>query len=274
MLGFDERAGNFQERNFSGLGRGGDPVEARAHPGAVSGTATMATRADGVRGQMNMGLVTSTRRHTAFDSDVVFHEYTHGVSNRLVGGMLDALALQQPQSRSMGEGWSDYFALTIHNHSLDEERTVLGDWVLDTEEGIRLFPYDDDYPHTYGDVGTEPYTEVHSIGEIWCATLMKMNRDLGRAFGDKQRGHRVGWQLVVDGFKKTSANPSFLQARDGILKALDSQKAAGQLSTDEFRRALRAVWGAFARFGMGPNARSIGASLQGIVEDRNVPPGL
>lgn len=274
MLGFDEPSGNFQERNFSGLGRSGDPVVARAHPRAISGTATMATRADGVRGQMNMGLVSSSRRHTAFDSDVVFHEYTHGVSNRLVGGMLDALALQQPQSRSMGEGWSDYFALTIHNHSLQEERTVLGDWVLDSTDGIRLHPYDDNYPGTFGSIGTSPYVEEHNIGEIWCATLMKMNRDLGGTFGDRQRGHLLGWQLVVDGFKKTSANPSFLQARDGILKALDSQKTVGTLSANDFRRALRAVWGAFARFGMGPNARSIGASLQGIVEDRNLPPGV
>lgn len=274
MLGFDERSGNFQERNFSGSGRGGDPVVARAHPHPIDGTATMATRADGVRGQMNMGLVSRSRRHTAFDSDVVFHEYTHGVSNRLVGGLLDALALQQPQSRAMGEGWSDYFALTIHNHSLQEERTVLGDWVLDSDEGIRLHPYDDNYPATYGNVGTSPYVQVHNIGEIWCATLMKMNRDLGRVFGDKQRGHQLGWQLVVDGFKLTPANPSFLAARDGILQALDSQNRVGKLSPDDFRRALRVVWGAFARFGMGPNARSVGASLQGIVEDRNLPPGV
>ena len=274
MLGFDEPSGNFQERNFSGVGRGGDPVEARAHPMPVGGTATMITRADGIRGQMKMGLVGPSGRHTAFDSDVVFHEYTHGVSNRLVGGRLDANALQQPQSRGMGEGWSDYFALTIQNHGLQEERTVLGDWVLNNRDGIRLHPYTDDYPATYGRVGTSPYNEEHNIGEIWCATLMKINRDLGRAFGDRQRGHLLGWQLVVDGFKMTPANPSFLAARDGILQALDSQRRVGKLSPDDFRRALRAVWGAFARFGMGPNARSVGASLQGIVEDRNLPPGL
>jgi len=223
MLGFDEPSGNFQQRNFSNLGRGGDPVLARAHPGAVIGTANMATQADGTRALMNMGLVVSSNRHTAFDSDVVFHEFTHGVSNRLVGGKLDAQALQQPQSRSMGEGWSDYFALTIQNHGLVEERTVLGDWVLNDPAGIRLHPYTDDYPATYGDVGKPPYTEVHNIGEIWCAALMKMNRDLGRAFGDKKRGHLMGWQIVVDGFKLTAANPSFLMARDGILQALDSQ---------------------------------------------------
>jgi extracellular elastinolytic metalloproteinase len=274
MLGFDEPAGNLQERNFSGLGRGGDPVVARAHPGRVTGTANMLTRADGVRAQMNMGLVVASNRHTAFDSDVVFHEYTHGVSKRLVGGMLDAQGLNEPQSASMGEGWSDYFALTIQNHGLQQERTVLGDWVLNRAGGIRLHPYDDNYPATYGNVGTPPYVEVHNIGEIWCAALMKMNRDLGRAFGDRRRGHLLGWQIVADGFKKTPANPSFLAARDAILQSLDAQRKVGKLSPDDFRLALRAVWGAFARFGMGPNARSVGASLVGIVEDRNLPPGL
>ncbi len=52
-------------------------------------------------------------RLTAFDSSVVFHEFTHGVTNRLVGGRLYARALDATQSSGMGEGWSDYVACTI-----------------------------------------------------------------------------------------------------------------------------------------------------------------
>lgn len=273
MLGFDEVA-NFQEINFTGRGRGGDPVLARAHAGPVSGTANMLTRADGTRALMNMGLVQGPNRHTAFDSDVVFHEFAHGVSNRLVGAMGDALALQQPQSRGMGEGWSDYFALTVQNFNLPNERTVTGDWVLNDPAGIRLAPYDENYPATYGNVGTPPYVGVHAIGEIWCATLMKINRNLGTALGNKKRGHLLGWQLVVNGMKLTPANPSFLDARDGILRALEGMRKAGQLAPDDHRKSLRVLWLAFARFGMGPKATSIGASLSGIVEDRNPPPGI
>jgi extracellular elastinolytic metalloproteinase len=103
---------------------------------------------------------------------------------------------------------------------------------------------------------------------------MKMNRDLGTALGDRIRGHRLGWQIVVDGLKLTPANPSLLDARDAILKALEDRKNSGLLSADDFQKANRSAWAAFARFGMGPNARSIGASLEGIVEDRNVPPGI
>ena len=86
LLGFREADGNFQHDN---LGRGGlatDRVEARAHRGAVYGTANMYTPVEGSGPVMSMGLVTSTNRHTALDATVVIHEFTHGVSNRLVGG--------------------------------------------------------------------------------------------------------------------------------------------------------------------------------------------
>ncbi|HEX2014771.1 MAG TPA: M36 family metallopeptidase, partial [Nitrososphaera sp.] len=113
LLGFREADGNFQQNNF---GRGGvqsDRVDARAHAGTVWGTANMYTPIDGLGATMNMGLVESTNRHTAFDSTVVFHEFTHGVTNRLVGGPMNDHALEAPQSGGMGEGWSDYFACTI-----------------------------------------------------------------------------------------------------------------------------------------------------------------
>ncbi|HJW00381.1 MAG TPA: M36 family metallopeptidase, partial [Arthrobacter sp.] len=129
MLGFSEESGNFQTTNPTGKGQGADPVDALAHPGRVFGTANMSTRADGMAALMNMGLVTSTGRHTANDSDVVFHEYVHGVTNRLVGGMLDAEGLNEEQSVAMGEGWSDFFALTINNFPGTRERLVTGSWV-------------------------------------------------------------------------------------------------------------------------------------------------
>lgn len=281
MLGFDERHGNFQKINFTGIGTGNDPVLARAHPGPVSGTANMLTRADGIRAEMNMGLVAGNiNRHTAFDSDVVFHEFVHGVSNRLVGGRLDARGLQAPQSRGMGEGWSDYFALSIQNclalmkDPNAQEKTVTGDWVVKRADGIRLAPYDDNYPASFGKIGTGDYEEEHAIGEIWCATLMKLNRDFGAALDDKVRGHRIGWQVVVDGMKLTPANPSFLDARDAILRALEDLQTVGRLTEVEFASLNRAAWRAFAHFGMGPNASSVGASLDGISEDKNPPANI
>lgn len=257
LLGFREQDGNFQRDN---LGRGGaasDRVDARAHSGAVWGTANMGTPVDGFSPVMNMGLVTSTNRHTAFDSSVVFHEFTHGVTNRLVGGPADDRALEEPQSGGMGEGWGDYIACTINN------TTVVGDWVVNNATGLRDFPYDSNFPDHFGKLGTGRYDQVHNIGEIWCATLMEMNRNIGK---------NLGLQLVVDALKLMPANPSFLDARDATLRALDDKLAAGQLTAAQRDTARNGIWRAFAKFGMGPNARSNGPSLTGIVADFTVPP--
>jgi extracellular elastinolytic metalloproteinase len=260
LLGFDEASGNFQRANLSGLGRGGDPVLAIAYPGEVDGTASMGTSVDSRYPVMKMGLVTSSGRHTAFDADVVFHEFAHGVTRRLVGGPMNTWALDAEQSRGMGEGWSDYFALTIHNYVRNVAKTVVGDWVTNSPSGIREYPYDDSFPDGFGKLGTGRYTwrdTPHNIGEIWCAVLMTMTRKIVGKLG-RDRGYQICWQIVVDGLKLTPGNPSFLQARDAILQALDDMKTSGSLNSQDHRRARRGAWEAFAHYGMGVLARSDG----------------
>ena len=252
LLGFNEAAGNFQQSNFGRGGIQGDPVDARSWPGAVAGTANMFTPVDGSSPVMNMGMVVSTNRHTAFDSTVVFHEFTHGISHRLVGGAMNSHALDAPQSGGMGEGWSDYVACTINNV------TVLGNWVLNNPAGIRGFPYDSNFPDNFGSIGTGRYNEVHNVGEIWCATLMEMNRRTERHFGI---------QLVIDALKLTPANPNFLQARDAIVLGLANALAAGRINANQRDGAWQGIWSAFAKFGMGPQATSIGAQFGGTVAD-------
>ncbi|MGY5134928.1 M36 family metallopeptidase, partial [Streptomyces nigrescens] len=261
MLGFTEDQGNFQTTNVTGLGRGADPVRALAHPGAVFGTANMATRADGLEAVMNMGLVTDTGRHTADDFDVVLHEFCHGVSNRLVGGLFDANGLEEDQSVAMGEGWGDYFALTTRNFSNPQERDVVGNWVVNSSKGIRQRPYDSQYPGAFGDIGKGQgevagagnrdltYQEVHDVGEIWCAALMELTRKVATALDNKERGYQVTWQAVVDGMKLTPKNPSFLVARDAILRAFKAMKG-GPLTSTEYTAVRNAAWKAFARYEM------------------------
>ncbi len=254
LLGFREADGNFQQDNFGRGGLAGDAVDARSHPGAVFGTANMSPSADGSTSVMNMGLLLLTSRHTAFDSTVVFHEFTHGISNRLVGGPMDTLSLTAPQSTGMSEGWSDYVPCTIN------EVVVLGDWVFDNTAGIRGFPYDSNFPDDFGDLGTGRYdgSDEHNVGEIWAATLMEMNRRTERGFG---------LQVVVDALKLTPANPSFLDARDSILLALDNMKTAGRIDENQHAGAWQGIWSAFVRFGMGPQATANGAELTGNVAD-------
>ncbi len=259
LLKFRESDGNFQKENFGRGGSGGDAVNACSHPGAVWGTANFGTPADGTAPIMNMGMLTSTNRHTAFDSSVVFHEFTHGVTKRLVGGPMNVHALDSPQSGGMGEGWGDYIACTINNS------LVVGNWVLNNPKGIRYFPYDSNYPHNFGDLGKTvagiDYSEVHNMGEIWCATLMEMNRKTNK---------HLAVQLVVDALKLSPANPSFLDMRDAILSALNNMLLAGRINANQRDGAWQGIWMAFARFGMGPQAASNGAQVTGIKADYTI----
>jgi extracellular elastinolytic metalloproteinase len=131
--------------------------------------------------------------------------------------------------------------------------------------GIRDFPYDSNFPDDFGDLGTGRYTEVHNIGEVWCATLMEMTRNIGK---------NLAVRLVVDALKLSPANPSFLNMRDSILRALDNMLQGGAISTSDHTSARRGIWRAFANFGMGLRAQSNGAQFTGIVADFNVPPEL
>ncbi|AGL17007.1 M36 family metallopeptidase [Actinoplanes sp. N902-109] len=256
LLGFTEADANFQRDS---LGRGGvatDPVDARVFGEPVSGTASMATPVDGASPVLRLGPVRRTGRHTALDATIVFHEYTHGVTNRLIGGGLDTHALDEIQSGGMGEGWGDYFGC------LYAGTNVVGRWAVDRANGIRGNPYDEHHPGHFGKLGID-YTEVHEVGEVWCATLMEMTRRLG--------SEQLAMHLVLDALKLSRANPSFLDMRDAILRALTDMRSTGRLSATEFGAAERAVWGAFARFGMGPRARCPGARLDGIVADFEPP---
>jgi extracellular elastinolytic metalloproteinase len=264
LLGFREANGNFQQANLGPGGVLGDRVDARVYPGPVAMTASMVTPVDGSSPVMKMGLVTAPApgRHTALDATVVCHEYTHGVTNRLVGGPLNVHALDDPQGRGMGEGWGDYIACTFMG------TPVVGAWVVASPAGIRKFRYDADFPartENFGKLGSDRYTEEHNIGELWCATLMEMNGAIGVP---------LALQLVVDALKLSRANPSFLDMRDAILEALDDLRDGGRLSDSQHATALLGIWKSFAKFGMGPAAQCNGPSLQGIRPDFNLPADL
>lgn len=265
IIGFTESDGNFE---------GNDPVDARVLDVQFDGVATMSAAApDRSRPIMRMGLYNSTNRHSALDAGVIAHEYMHGVTNRLVGGPFDHNSLISPQSRGLGEGWSDYLACTIYG------KTVLGDWLLNRPNGFRKYAYDDNFPDNFSHLGKGRYNydsngrvPVHNIGEIWCATLCYMNRKIEEKLGGPPRiGAVLGLQLVVDALKLSESNPSFLNMRDCILRALDDKEAADQLNQDQYKKIKLAIWESFAKFGMGSGAQSNGAQLDGIVANFNVP---
>ncbi len=230
-LGFTEAAGNFQTNNFGRGGLANDSVRAEAQDGSGTNNANFSTPPDGQRPRMQQFLFTAPNpdRDSSVDSDVVFHEYGHGISNRLIG---NGSGLGGTQSGAMGEGWSDYWATTINNDG------VMGEYVVNNTTGIRRAPYTvpaNPVHDSYADVGAGGF-EVHNDGEVWAVTLWDLRTQLGAATTDR---------LVLNGMKFTPSRPSFLNARDGILQA--DQNLNGGVNRC-------AIWAVFARHGMGVSA--------------------
>jgi hypothetical protein len=95
-LGFTEAAGNFQTDNFGRGGLGGDAVLADAQDGSGTDNANMSTPPDGLPPRMQMFVFTEPQpnRDSSLDPEVILHEYTHGLSSRLVGGGVGIGAIQ------------------------------------------------------------------------------------------------------------------------------------------------------------------------------------
>ena len=201
----------------------------------------MYTPVEGSGPVMSMGLVTSTNRHTALDATVVIHEFTHGVSNRLVGGAMNVQALDAPQSRGFGEGCSDYFACTI------TESTVVASWAVRRPGGLRGYAYDSNFPDDFSDLGT---------GAVHAGACDR--RDPERT------AHEVSATSESAQFEFTpqarAREPELLDMRDAILTALDHKRAGGQLD-DATARLVRGegIWTAFAAMEWG---RGRGRSAQ------------
>jgi len=121
-LGFTEAAGNFQTDNFNKGGTGGDAVIAEAQQGDSDDNAFFAPMPEGTAPRLLVGLRTrgtsslTDDLDSAYNGQTVIHEYGHGVSTRLIGAGTSTSCLDQIQSGAMGEGWSDYFAISFFNN--------------------------------------------------------------------------------------------------------------------------------------------------------------
>jgi autotransporter-associated beta strand protein len=301
QLGFTEAAGNFQTTNFNRGGLGNDAIQADAQDGSGTDNANFSTPPDGSPGRMQMYIFTgmSPRRDGDFDAEVVLHEATHGVSWRLVGG---GQALGDTQSDGMGEGWSDFYALSLLSEAGDNVNGVYAAGAYASYKiggptdlqnyyfGIRRYPYTTDMsnnPLTFKDIdpaqadycasgapyhtamfgacGASDASEVHNEGEVWCVTLWEARANLINKYG-WATGNQLALQLVTDGMKLTPAHPNFLQARDAIIQA-DLVDTGGANHNE--------LWAAFAKRGMGFSATSPDSStVSGIHEAFDMPDDL
>lgn len=293
-LGFTEAAGNFQLSNFGRGGAGNDPVLADAQDGGGFNNANMSTLPDGVSPRMQMYLFNGPNPDIdgSFDAEIVLHEYTHGLSTRLVGG---GIGINELQTVGMGEGWSDFYALALlsepgdnlhGNYALGGYATHLFSGLQENYYyGIRRYPYSTDLtknPLTFKDIDptqasshsgvpTSPVfgggsaSEVHNQGEVWCAALWEARANLITKHG-WTNGNQLILQLVTDGMKLSPPNPNFLEARDAILEA-DLINSGGANYVE--------LWAGFAKRGMGAGATSPASDTTvGVVEAFDLPDAL
>jgi extracellular elastinolytic metalloproteinase len=291
-IGFTRAAGNFEAVDK-------DAVQTQPDDGAATGTgpaaglpdsehtdnANMSTPPDGQAPRMQMFLFHDPADRTdpflavngGDEADIVYHEYTHGLSNRLVVDADGFGALIGPQSGAMGEAWSDWYAmdfLTDEGFQADSPapgEVRVGQYVGKGRDRIRTQPLDCPVGtrssrcpgtkgagrggYTYGDFGrVRGGPEVHADGEIWGETLWDLRTRLGS---------RLAESLITRAMELSPTNPSYLDMRNSILQA-DTVSNRG--------RARGTVWAVFAHRGMGYFAGAMDGDDTKAVEDFSLPP--
>ncbi|WP_246944841.1 M36 family metallopeptidase [Bacillus pinisoli] len=261
-LGWTEAAGNLQLSNFGKGGLDGDAILGLVQAGALSGgaptytgrdNAYMLTLPDGIPAWSGMflwepiaGAFEGEYADGDFDAGIIYHEYSHALSNRYVAG---GEALGSHQSGSMGEGWGDFFGMHYLNKKGLQDKPVVGAYVTgNTKSGIRSYSLDE-APYNFGDVGYDVGgPEVHSDGDIWAAILWHVREEVIKQFG-KVEGEAIIEHLVMDAMPISVPNPSMVDMRTAIIAA-DFERYDG--------KHYDAIWTAFAQRGLGANAFSNG----------------
>ncbi len=234
------------------------------------------TQADGnaIRAAIAAGDTTGTvRKRPAhpgirdgdFENGIIFHEYGHGVSSRLTGGVGNSCLSGNEQA---GEGWSDYIALTLlldPNLDAPEGPRGMGPYALFQANrqgnGIRPRPYSRNMtiqPFTYDSIKSGAWllgaslSTPHGIGHGWASILWDMNWDLIEKHGFNPDiyadwntgGNNRAFQYMMDGLKLQGCNPGFVAARNGILAGTTALGGADTCT----------AWATFARRGLGFSA--------------------
>ncbi|MFK4083025.1 M36 family metallopeptidase [Kribbella sp. NPDC020789] len=288
-ISFTPAAGSFDAA-------GGDPVLLNALDGAATAAnggpdanhvdnANMNTPPDGTPPTMQMylfhapgetdeqsGYVPSS---SANDASILYHEYTHGLSNRLVVDATGNSTLNSIQAGSMGEAWSDFYAMDyLVSHGLEKDTTAPGEIrvakYVAHNGPFRTQPIDcrvkavspncvqpdgSKGGYTYGDFPTIGGTpEVHASGEVWAQSLWDLRERFGRAYA---------MSIITRAMELSPADPTMLDMRNAIVQA-DLVASGG--------KNAGIIWQVFANRGMGWYAGVIDGGDAFPAEDFHVPP--
>jgi extracellular elastinolytic metalloproteinase len=287
-IAFTDALGNFEASSEPG-GDGGDPLHVQVDNGAdtdvgefegfpaieYTNQASMAVRPDGLSPRLQLGLFSGVGHvdaihdvNSADDASIVYHEYAHGLSDRLITNPSGNSVLTGVHGDAMAEGWSDWYALDF----LDAEGVLADGAAPDLRLGayenlaLRSQPLDCPPPphsspacpgtagagpggYTFDDIGdVASGPEPHADGEIWAETLWQLRSAMvgahGRAAGiARTRTLVTGAMMLLQG---SGASPTFTDIRDLMLVVSDDPD-------DEAR-----VWAVFASRGMGAGADADG----------------
>lgn len=291
-LGFDEGAGNFQQNNFTLSGVAGDPILARLQvcfdnsffsTPVADGTCCPTLQACTFTGP-------TPDRDAAFDGEVMMHEFTHGLTNRIIGGPNVRGLSGSGQPRGLGEGYSDIYTLLLLSEPTDDidGNYALGGWVtreliyvtpqpppwLDNYSfGIRHFPYSTDlctYPLTLVDMQTATYdiTPIASANcgatppvSPWLATASGSSHDMGEIWAATlwevrrnlitKHGSDVGNELSL---QLITDSLFLLFQNPTFIEARDAVVQADVARTGG--ENLSCIWEGFAKRGFGAGAQT------------------
>jgi hypothetical protein len=222
------------------------------------------------------------------DATIVYHEYTHGLTSRLV--CCDATGMNTitgPQGGALSEAWSDWYALDYLEEQGLLTDTPAPDLVFGQYETFPLRSEPIDCPpgaggatcpgsgragaggYTLGDFGKlvdvdgdgAPDPEPHADGEIFGQTLWSLRTALTLAHGrpdgiERARALVTGALVLLAG-----SSPDFLTVRDAILQVSHTQGF-----DDE-----GLIWNVFAARGMGLHAIVTGPDDSSPAEDFGTP---
>jgi extracellular elastinolytic metalloproteinase len=281
-----------------------DPVLAQALDGADTDSglpddehvnnANFLTLPDGYPGMMQMYLwkLPFGGYDGANDAATVFHEYTHGLTDRLVTDAAGFGALWSAQAGAMSEGLSDFYALDyLAEQGLQPDAAGTADVrfgrYLDNASGtidatvqelVRIQSIDcvssSPSPNTAcraaaGAAGPGAFTyadfgkidadgvEFHADGEIWAQTIWSLRAALIAEHGEVP-GIARARRYITTALRLSPPEPSFLDMRNAILQA----------STDEDDDAL--MWTVFADREMGYFASTDGSGdIAPVADDTN-----
>lgn len=295
FLGFTEDNYNAQTNQFGNVSAGTsaltpDPEIGNVQAGALDGgapsymgrdNANQIALPDGVPSITNQylfqpiaGAFYAPCSDGDMDTSIFGHEYTHLISNRMVGGPMSNLT--GAQAGSMGESWSDLDALEYMHAFGYSPQAGENDWAEgvyatgNKTKGIRDYALNNN-PLNYSDIGFDTTgAEVHADGEVWNAVNYDIRQALvtkyqskypatdktlqlrcaqGEIPSDLCPGNRRWIQMVYDGWLLQPASDSMLDARDSYLAA-DVMRYGGANQD--------ALWSAFAKRGFGVTASTVG----------------